>query len=70
MTHGIKVCPLAFRGLPMGSPLVTSHVSSAAQCGYGAGGKKLAQTHCGTEHAEADTVHKLTPADFDPAAAE
>jgi len=64
ITQGIKVCPLPFRGLPMGSPLVNSHVSNAMQCGYAAGGKKMPQTQCGTPHATRDTTQKLTPGNF------
>jgi len=65
ITQGIKVCPLPFRGLPLGSPFwASAAVSESTQCGYASLGKKLAQTQCGTPHATAESVQNLTPGVF------
>ena len=54
----IPVCPLAFRGLPLGSSN-NGHAVEAAKCGYVEGDAAVPQTSCGPAKAVADQVHLL-----------
>lgn len=58
----IPVCPLAFRGLPLGSSN-NGHAVEAAKCGYVEGDAAVPQTSCGPAKAVADQVHLLIASD-------
>ena len=61
LEKGVPVCPLAFRGLPLGSSN-HGHATEAAKCGYVEGDAAVAQTSCGPAQTTEDQVHLLIPA--------
>ena len=58
MQKGVPVCPLAIRGLPLGSSN-NGHATDAAKCGYVEGDPPLPQTSCGSEQIRTHQVHLL-----------
>lgn len=43
LQQGIPICPLAFRGLPMGSIITKTHLNEAKSCKYAEGGRSIPQ---------------------------
>eukprot|EP00439_Symbiodinium_sp_Y106_P035069 s6638_g4.t1 len=60
LQKGIPVCPLAVRGLPLGS-FGSVHATEASRCGYLEDAPALAQTACGQNLTELEDVPLLTP---------
>ncbi|CAE7631149.1 unnamed protein product [Symbiodinium sp. CCMP2592] len=60
LQKGIPVCPLAVRGLPLGS-FGSVHATEASRCGYLEDAPALAQTACGQNLTEVEDVPLLTP---------
>ena len=60
LQKGVPVCPLALRGLPLGSSNL-GHAIDASKCGYVEGGPAVSQTSCGSALIRLDQVHQLVP---------
>ncbi|CAE7296274.1 unnamed protein product [Symbiodinium microadriaticum] len=60
LQKGIPVCPLAVRGLPLGS-FGSVHATEASRCGYLEDGPALVQTACGQNLTPVEDVPLLTP---------
>ena len=60
LQQGVPVCPLAVRGLPLGSFGIV-HGDEASRCGYMEDQPPIPQTECGLNQTSADSLSSLTP---------